>query len=100
MSDALKEGARDTLKNAKEKAPHDKGGLRGNSITKKESDLNWQVWFDIEYAAFQEFGGDGKRTVRRYKTAGTGKHFLKNAGDEQSRRMVSIFKKHASRARV
>lgn len=99
LDDALKEGARDIRLHAKEKAPYKMGHLRANSDFKQIGILKWRVSFWEVYARFQEFGGDGKRRIRNYTTAGTGKHYLKNAGDEMVLKLKSILKKHASRAK-
>lgn len=100
MDDAVREGARDTLIKAVQKAPLDKGSLRADTQIKRMSDIVYRVSFFAEYARYQEFGGDGKRTVRNYTTPGTGKHYLKNAGDEVSERLIMMFKKHGARARA
>lgn len=100
MNDALKEASRDILINAKRKAPHDKGGLRGESEEKSVGFLKRRVSFWVEYARFQEFGGDRKRRVRNYKHSGVGPHFLRNAGNNQAEKMPMTLAKHARRARV
>lgn len=100
LDDALKEGARDILITAKQKAPFRKGGLRSDTWIKSPSKLVQRISFWKEYARFQEFGGDSKRRVRNYTTAGTGKAYLKTAGDDVVKRMPSILKKHAGRARA
>jgi len=100
LNDALREGASDILLNAKNKAPFRKGGLRSDTWIKSPSKLVQRVSFWKEYARFQEFGGDGRRVVKKYTTAGTGKAYLKTAGDNVVRRMPSILKKHAGRARA
>ncbi len=100
LDDALKEGAKDGLINAKMKAPFDKGQLRAESDIKKMGSLTWRISFWKEYARFQEFGGDAKRRVRNYTTAGTGRAFLKKAGDDEAKKIVAKFKKHSSRVRV
>lgn len=100
LDDALKEAAKDTLINAKSKAPFDKGGLRSESEIENVKPLHKRVSFWKEYARFQEFGGDSKRRVRNYSHSGTGKHFLKKAGDEQSKKLTRTLKKHAGRARA
>jgi len=97
MNDALREGARDTLINAKTKAPFDKGGLRAETEIKQAGVLKWRVTFWKEYARFQEFGGDKKRRIRNYTTPGTSKGFLKSSGDEQAKKITATFKKHAGR---
>lgn len=95
MDDAFKEGARDALINAKTKAPFQKGGLRSDADINKEGALHWRIAFYKEYASVQEL-----KEHRNYTTAGTGAHFLKNAGDEQREKLKLIAKKHAQRVRV
>ncbi len=99
MDDAIKEGARDTLRNARTRAPFKAGQLRSDSDIHKQGRLLWRISFWKEYARFQEFGGDGKRRVRNYSTSGTGKRYLQTSGDEQAMRIRAVFKKHAMRAR-
>jgi hypothetical protein len=99
LNDALKEGGRDILINARTRAPYDKGGLRADSIVESVGILKQRVSFWKEYARYQEFGGDSKRRVRHYSTSGTGAHYLKTAGDIQRDKMNAVFKKHAGRAR-
>lgn len=99
MNDALKEGARDTLIKAKQRAPFDKGGLRADSDAGIKGKLHWRVSFWKEYARFQEKGGDSKRRVQNYSTPGTGKDFLKKSGDEEAKKINMVFKKHGKRAR-
>lgn len=98
--DAVSETAKDVLIDAKNHAPFDKGGLRRESEVSQETPLRWRVTFWIEYARFQEFGGDKKRRVRNYKTAGTGAHFLKNAGDAGMTKLRLALSKHGLRIRV
>lgn len=100
LDDAFREAARDTLINAKNKAPFDKGGLRSETEVKKVKSLHYRISFWKEYARFQELGGDSKRRIRNYKTAGTGKGFLKSAGDEQAKKLNMIIRKHVQRVRV
>ncbi len=100
LDDAMREGARDGLIAAKTRAPFYKGGLRSESEVKRISSLFWRISFWKEYARFQEFGGDGKRTVRNYSHSGTGKHYLKTSGDEQAERIASLARKHGIRARA
>lgn len=100
LDDALREGARDTLISAKNKAPFSKGNLRAESEVKKNVSLSWRISFWMEYARFQEFGGDSKRRVRKYSHSGTGAHFLKDSGDEQAEKLNMTIRKHAQRARA
>lgn len=99
LDQALKEGARDVLIAAKTRSPFDKGGLRSSSETKRRTILSWRISFWKEYARYQEAGGDGNRTVRKYSTPGTGAHYLEKSGDEVAKRIAGIFKKHGMRAR-
>lgn len=100
FDDALREGSRDILIDAKEKAPYKKGGLRSDSLVKQVGLLKWRVSFYKEYARYQEFGGDDKRTVKNYTTTGTGKHYLKDSGDAMVKKLKSIIKKHNTRIKV
>lgn len=100
LNDALKEGARDILVKAKHKAPFQKGALRAQSDTHQVGMLHQRVSFWMEYARFQEFGGDRSRRVRRYTTSGTGKGFLKSSGDEVARMISSYFRKHSQRTKL
>jgi len=100
LDDALAEAAKDTLIDAKNSAPFKKGGLRRDSVVSQVAKLRHRVSFNVEYARFQELGGDNKRTVRNYTTSGTGKSFLKSAGDKQIANLKVTMRKHASRARA
>jgi len=100
LEDALTDGSRDILIRAKTKAPYKKGGLRSNSDNHQEGRLKWRVSFWVEYARFQEFGGDSKKRIINYSTPGTGKAFLKSSGDEQVTKLANQIKMHAGRART
>jgi hypothetical protein len=102
LDDGVKESARDILIDAKNHAPFLHGMLRSDSGIEKTRPLRAKVYFDAEYAYYQEKGQgrDGTHVVRKYTTAGTGKHFLKNAGDKMQTKMLIKFKKHAQRAKV
>lgn len=100
LGDALREGARDIIIQAKTKAPLDKGGLRSDSDVSSPNKFTQRVSFNKEYARFQEFGGDSTRRVKKYTTVGTGAHYLKTAGDNMRQKLADIFKKHGIRARV
>ncbi len=100
MDNALREAARDTLINARIRTPYGKTGhLRSESDIKKVGNLKWRVSYYKVYARFQEFGGDSKRRVRRYTTSGTGKAYLKTAGDDAVNRINFTLMKHGRRAR-
>jgi hypothetical protein len=100
LSDVLKEGARDILIKANNKAPYKDGHLRASKEIKALNPLHYRVSFWEEYARFQEFGGDAKRRVRNYTTSGTGKGYLKSSGDEVADKINRTFLKHAKRARA
>lgn len=100
LDDAIGEAAKDTLIDAKNKAPYKDGALRRESDTRQMSMAKHRVSFWVEYARFQEFGGDARRRVRNYSTGGTGKAYLKTAGDNQGKKLVITLKKHAARARA
>lgn len=95
LNNALREGARDGLIDAKEHAPYADGGLRGSTDLNMIRLMVWRISFGIEYARFQEFGGDSKRKVRNYSHSGTGAHYLRNAGDKQFAKLILKFKKHS-----
>jgi hypothetical protein len=95
--DALAELASDALRGARERAPFQKGALRRESHAKKIKQGHFQVSFWMEYARFQEFGGNAAKRVRQYSATGTGAHYLRNAGDAQLKRFGYVMKKHLGR---
>jgi hypothetical protein len=70
-------------------------GGHGDSTNRKGKKVN-----TADYARFQEFGGDGKRTVRNYSTAGTGKGFLKKAGDTVSKNLINYVRKNVNQIKM
>lgn len=100
LDNAVREGAVNILVASKGKAPFDKGGLRSDTETKQIKKMHWRVSYWKEYARFQEFGGDKKRIVRNYTTAGTGKHYLSKAGDDETNNLKARLRVYAQRARV
>ncbi len=100
LSDALDEAGRDILIDAKNHAPYNKGALRRESVLSVVSTHKRRISFWVEYARFQEFGGDSKRRVRNYGTAGTGAHFLRNAGEKAVTNFPATLAKHGARVRV
>lgn len=99
--DALGETTKDILINARNRAPFSgKGALRRESDVSQQTSLKWHISFWVEYARFQEFGGDKKRRVRKYTTAGTGAGYLKKSGDEGLAKLKLILQKHGLRVRV
>ena len=100
LESALRSGARDILIDAKNNAPFKTGHLRSDSDIKKQAKLHYRISFFKEYARFQEYGGDGRRTVRNYTTAGTGKKYLTRAGDKGVKRLQRTIKNYAKGARA
>ena len=97
---ALGHMAIDIERLAKLKAPFKTGALRSSGRGTKIGFLKHQVQFNIEYAAFQEYGGDGKRRVKHYSKPGTGAHYLGNAAKEVTSKAVNYFKREASTIKV
>lgn len=95
LSDAFKEAARDVVIDSKDKAPFKKGGLRSDVNVTKPSNLHYRITYHKEYAAIQEL-----KQHQNYSTAGTGAHFLRNAGNAQVNKLKLLVRKHASRAKA
>lgn len=100
LDSAFRSQARDILIDAKNNAPFQKGHLRSDTQVTKEGRLHYRISFFKEYARFQEFGGDSKRTVRNYTTAGTGKRYLSRAGVAGSKRLARTVKTYLKGARA
>lgn len=100
LAQGTKEGARDILIKSRNRAPFKKGQLRADSDVQPIGSSGQRVTYYKEYARFQEFGGDSRRRVRNYTTQGTQAHFLKQSGDEVTKEMIRIYKKHGRRAKV
>ncbi len=100
FDDAMGETAKDILISSRQTAPFQKGALRRESDIRQLRPLLWRISYWIEYARFQEMGGDARRRVRNYSTSGTGAHFLKNAGDEQVKKLNGTLRKHAMRVKI
>jgi len=92
---ALGSMATDIMNLAKTKVPVDQGHLQDKILAvKKPGTQNaWIVSVNMEYARFQEFGGDAKRKVRHYTTPGTGKLYLKNSGQHIAKSAIIYFKR-------
>jgi len=78
---ALNNMAIDVERLSKAQVPFLHGQLKSSGYHRKDGKLKYIVGFDKEYAAYQEFGGatDKKgvtRIVKKYSTAGKGKHYL------------------------
>ncbi|MFA5634104.1 MAG: hypothetical protein WC973_03055 [Candidatus Dojkabacteria bacterium] len=81
----------DIIRLSKIKVPHGKTGiLESSGRYRKIKDLQFVVEYGQEgpskaYARYQEYGGDGKRVVRNYTKAGSGKAFLREPADQITR---------------
>lgn len=91
---ALDRMGKDVKMIARIKAPYKSGELQDKIENKKRSKLQHYVEVDSPYASYQERGmrRDGTRIVRNYTTMGTGKNFLKNAGDQVTKDAVKYFR--------
>lgn len=84
MQSALKDAGSDLLIDARNHAPFKDGGLKRDTDVEPIRTDGIKVWFNVEYAAVQEKGSRKGTQFKNYTTAGTGKHFLRNAGKKMS----------------
>lgn len=94
--------ANDIQNLAKMKAPVKQGHLYSRIIARRKPGLKnaFVVEADMEYARYQEFGGDGKRKVKRYTKPGTGAHYLGNSGKIIAGNAIMYFKKEIRNASI
>ena len=85
---------------SKQQVPHDKGQLKASGSHRKIGPLRYQVVYNKEYAAYQEFGGDGKRIVRNYSKPGKKKFYLRDPGDLISSRALDYIKSESDRIKI
>jgi len=84
------------IKSGKNKGQFAKTGgpLRASIKHYKKKEKAYFIIANKEYAAYQEFGGDGRRIVRNYSKVGTGKEYLsgpgKKIGADFGRRFTAI----------
>lgn len=95
LDTAMRESSGKILAEATLKAPKDKGHLRADVEINHDRPLHWRISFNKEYAAAQEAGRTRGYKIRKYTTPGTGAHFLENAGDNETDRIVNRFRKHS-----
>lgn len=76
------------------------GHLQSSGRTTRMGLLSFAVIFNKEYAAFQEWGGDGKRVVKNYSTPGTKKFYLRDPGELITSRGLEYIKNEASNIKV
>lgn len=77
---ALNRMAIDIERLSKAQVPVLHGQLRSSGHHRRLGPLHYDIVYNKEYAAYQEFGGDGKRTVRHYSKPGSKKFFLRDPG--------------------
>lgn len=84
---------------AKQRVPVNKARLLQSGRGQRIGPKNFQVSFNTEYAAYQEAGqrSDGSRIVHNYSKPGTGRHFLRGAGETIGRNGLSYFRAAALR---
>jgi hypothetical protein len=95
MDRALNRMAIDIERLSKAQVPLKDGQLRASGHFQRLGPLNYIVSYNMEYARFQEFGGDHKRTVRKYTTPGTKKFYLRDPGNQISAKAVDYFRNEA-----
>jgi hypothetical protein len=100
MDRALNRMAIDIERLSKMQVPVDKGHLRASGLHRRVSKLKYVVEYNKEYARYQEFGGDGRRVVRRYSQPGKKKFFLRDPGKTIAGKALDYFRYEAGRVKV
>ena len=90
----------DVERMAKQQVPFKEGALKASGYHKKIGLLKWVVGFNKVYAAFQEWGGDGKRVVRNYSMPGKKKFYLRDPVAMVHSKALGYFKKEIAKIRV
>lgn len=102
---ALERIAVDILVLSKGYVPQKGSFLQTSGRYREIAELNFRVEYGQEgpskaYARYQEYGGDGKRTVRNYSKPGTGKRYLGRAGDEIANKALEYIISEKRKIRV
>ncbi len=63
---------------------HSSGQLRSSGHHMKVGFLRYVTYYNMEYARFQEFGGDENRTVHNYTKPGSKKFYLRDPGKREA----------------
>lgn len=101
MDRALNKMAIDIERLSKEQVPHgETGHLKASGKHEKAGYLDYKVSYNKVYARYQEFGGDGRRTVRNYSLPGKKAHYLRDPGRQIAQRVISYFMEQAASIRV
>lgn len=97
---ALNRMAVDIERLSKTRVPVRKGFLKASGRHERMGFMNYRTIFNKEYAAYQEFGGDGRRVIKNYTTPGTGKFYLKSSGDEIKKNALNYIIQEGKRVKV
>lgn len=100
MDRALNRMVVDIVRLSQAKVPVLHGQLRSSKTFGQTGGLQYYVQYNKVYAAYQEFGGDGNRTVKNYTKAGTGKFYLRDSGEEITKKALDYFKMEARSIKV
>lgn len=102
MDRALSRMSKDILQISKVRVPFKRGNLQKQGESKKIAKMKHRVVYDEEYAAYQERGQrkDGTRRVINYSTPGTGKDFLKGAGQTVGKQALNYLRQAANRKKL
>lgn len=92
MDVALNRMAVDIERLSKMQVPFKKGQLKSSGRHQRIGLLKYKVEYDKEYARYQEFGGDGKRVVKRYSYPGKNKFYLRDSGRIVAGKALSYIK--------
>lgn len=97
---ALNRMSTDIERLSKNRVPVKKGPLKSSGKSIKRGFMDYRVVYNMEYAAFQEFGGDKKRVIKNYTTPGTGAFYLKSSGDKISEKSLDYLKQESARIKI
>lgn len=97
MDNAIGKMAKDVKQIASIRVPYLSGDLQASIKPVKKAMMHHRVEVGgggINYAHYQEAGQrkDGSHRVRKYSTPGTGKHFLKDAGESVEKNVINYIK--------
>lgn len=101
MDRALNRMAIDIERLSKEKVPLLQGLLRASGYHVRRGVMLYTVGFNKVYAAYQEWGGDGKgKVVRNYSKAGTGKFYLRDSARKIVEGLMRYLKSETDKIKV
>lgn len=97
---ALNGMAIDIERLSKAVVPFKKGQLKSSGTHRRVGFLVYHTIFNMEYARFQEFGGDDKRVVRHYTYPGKKKFYLRDSGNQISKNALQYFLKETKKIKI